>query len=114
MPNVRMERVDSEIQKHVAATIDALVRDSGLNFMITVQQVKTTPDLLLSTIYVSVFGGDSAEAIKYLTNNKGKIRNGLAHQIRLKTIPDLVFKLDTLYDYANHMNELFDSIKEDK
>jgi len=114
MANVRMERVDSEIQKHVAKAIDDIVRDDGKNMMITVQSVKTTPDLLLSSIYVSVFGGEQKETIKYLTENKGKIRNSLAHSIRLKIIPDLKFEIDTLYDYATHMNELFDSIKGDK
>lgn len=114
MPNVRMERVDSEIQKHVAKAIDGLVRDDGKNLMITVQSVKTTPDLLLSTIYVSVFGGDLKETVKYLTEHKGKIRSDLAHAIRLKIIPDLKFEIDTLYDYANHMEELFESIKGDK
>ena len=114
MANVRMERVDSEIQKHVAKAIDGIVRDDGKNLLITVQSVKTTPDLLLSTIYVSVFGGEQKETLKYLTENKGKIRNNLAHNIRLKIIPDLKFEIDTLYDYANHMNELFDSIKGEK
>ena len=109
-----MERVDSEIQKHVAEIIDSLVRDSRGSGMITVQSVKTTPDLLLSTIYVSALGIDNQEALAFLNKNKGKIRAELARKIRLKIIPDLAFTIDTLYDYAHHMQDLFDSIKGEK
>ena len=52
MPNIRMSRIDSEIQKAVGAIIDGMVRDSNLGAMISVQNVDTTPDLLLSTIYL--------------------------------------------------------------
>ncbi|MBQ8468748.1 MAG: 30S ribosome-binding factor RbfA [Clostridia bacterium] len=114
MPNIRMSRVDSEIQKAVASIIDARVRDESLGVMISVQNVDTTPDLMLSTIYFSVLGGDSKQIQKYLTIHKSEIRKELAKKIRLKILPDLKFEIDTLNDYAEHMNKLFDSIKGDK
>jgi len=114
MPNIRMSRIDSEIQKAVGAIIDGMVRDSNLGAMISVQNVDTTPDLLLSTIYFSVLGGDPKDIKKYLTERKGHIRKELAKKIRLKILPDLRFEIDTLTDYAEHMNKLFDSIKGDK
>lgn len=114
MPNIRMSRIDSEIQKQVATIIDALVRDNNYGAMITIQTVKTTPDLLLSTIYVTVYGKDSKQTIDWLTDNKAHIRRELAQKIRLKILPDLKFKEDNLENYASHMNDLFESIKGDK
>lgn len=112
MQNIRMSRVDSEIQKAVASIIDAKVRDENLGCMITVQSVKTTPDLLLSTVGVTVLGADENQILRYLNSIKKTIRKELAGQVRLKILPDLNFVLDKFYDYSIHMDELFKSIEE--
>ncbi len=114
MPNLRMSRIDSEIQKAVAAIIDNKVQHPKLNgTLITVLKVDTTPDLILSTIFVSVLGGNTNEAIKVLNDSKGFIKKELAKTIKLRTIPDIKFVQDTSYEYGKHMDELFESIKGD-
>ena len=114
MQNIRMSRVDSEIQKAVASIIDAHVRDENLGAMISVQNVKTTPDLLMSTISVTVMGADEKQMLAYLNSRKKQIRKELAKHIRLKILPDLTFVLDKFYDYSLHMDKLFKSIEGDK
>ena len=112
MPNIRMSRIDGEIQKAVAKIIDTKFHSKELvGAMITVQRVDTTPDLLQSTIYITTLGVNSLVAVNALEKGKNFIRRELAQAIRLRTIPDLTFKYDDSIDYANHMNELFDQIK---
>ena len=114
MQNIRLSRVDSEIQKAFASIIDARVRDENLGAMISVQLVKTTPDLMMSTVYITVLGADEKQMLNYLNAHKKQIRKELAKHIRLKTIPDLTFVLDKFYDYTLHMDELFKTIEGDK
>ena len=112
MANVRMSRIDAEIQKAVAKIInDKLEHPSVKGVLVTVLHVETTPDLLQSTIYVSVYGGDSKAIVDALNASKNYIRYELSRVIRLRTIPDLRFVLDTSFDYAQHMEDLFESIR---
>lgn len=112
MANVRMSRIDAEIQKAVAKIInDKLEHPSVKGVLVTVLHVETTPDLLQSTIYVSVYGGDSKAIVDALNASKNYIRHELSRVIRLRTIPDLRFVLDTSFDYAQHMEDLFESIR---
>lgn len=112
MANVRMSRIDAEIQKSVAKIIsEKLEHPSVKGALVTVLYVNTTSDLLLSTIYVSVFGGDGNSIVNALNSSKSWIRHELSRMIKLRTIPDLKFVLDTSLDYAQHMDSLFESIK---
>lgn len=112
MANVRMSRIDAEIQKTVAKIInDKLEHPSVKGVLVTVLHVDTTPDLLQSTIYVSIYGGDSKVIVDALNASKSFIRHELSRVIRLRTIPDLKFVLDTSFDYAQHMENLFESIR---
>ena len=112
MANVRMSRIDAEIQKAVAKIInDKLEHPSVKGVLVTVLHVDTTPDLLQSTIYVSVYGGESKAIVDALNASKNYIRHELSRVIRLRTIPDLRFVLDTSFDYAQHMEDLFESIR---
>lgn len=112
MPNVRMSRIDSEIQKAVAKIINnRLEHPSVKGVLVTVLHVDTTPDLLFSTIYVSVYGGDSKAIVDALNASKNFIRHELGRLVKLRTTPDLKFVLDTSFDYAQHMENLFESIR---
>lgn len=112
MPNVRMSRVDAEIQKAVAKIInDKLEHPSIKGSLVTILKVDTTADFLQCTIFVSVYGKSGVEVVKALNDSKTFIRHELAKSVRLRTVPDLKFVLDTTLDYAQHMNDLFEQIK---
>lgn len=114
MPNIRMSRINSDIQKYVATIIDNQVEHPNLHgVMVTVLRVDTTPDLLNCKIFVSALGGEIKEVVKALNFSSRFIRSELGKRIRLKTIPELSFMQDGSYFYDQHMNELFDSIKGD-
>ncbi len=112
MANVRMSRIDSEIQKAVAKIIDnKLEHPSVKGVLVSVLHVDTTPDLLFSTIYVSVYGGDDKAIVDALNASKNYIRHELSRMVRLRTVPDLKFVLDTSLEYSQHMDSLFESIR---
>lgn len=112
MANVRMSRINGEIQKGVANIINQKVEHPEIKGkLITVLHVDTTPDLLLSRIYISSYGADTSNVVNALNSVKNYIRHELGAVLRLRTTPDLKFVKDTSFEYGQHMDKLFESIK---
>ena len=71
------------------------------------------------TVYLSVLGQDpSSETAKEqqqdtldaLNNAKGFIRREIGHQIKLRHVPDLVFKIDRSMEYGRHISKIIDGL----
>src|SRR5262245_51249121 len=75
--------------------------------MITVPEVRMTPDLRLATIYVMPLGGrDQGEVLAALERNKRFLRGEIAHRVNLKFAPDIRFRIDERFDEAERIEKL--------
>ena len=75
--------------------------------LITVPEVRMSPDLRLATIYVMPLGGrDVAEVIEALDRNRRYLRGELARRINLKFAPDIRFRIDERFDEAERIERL--------
>ncbi len=77
--------------------------------MVTVSEVRVSPDLSLAKTYVSIFPSAKAEEVmKILNDNVKALRGELGHQVakQLRIVPEIVFHLDSSLDYAEHIDEL--------
>lgn len=80
------------------------------NHMITVPEVRMSPDMRLATIYVMPLGGRDGKAVlDALEHNKKFLRGEIAHRINLKFAPDIRFRLDERFDEADRINKLLRS-----
>ncbi len=111
MANIRMSRINSEIQKNIAEIIDRLDNPEIKGSVISVQKVNTSPDLLTCTIWVSSLAGDKDKILAAINSSKAYLRKSLASKLILKTMPELNFVLDTTQEYAEHMDKLFKEIE---
>src|SRR5215217_4234521 len=67
--------------------------------MITVPEVRMSPDLKLATVYVMPLGGkDAGEVVEALERNKRSLRTEVAHRVNLKFAPDLRFRVDDRFE----------------
>lgn len=116
MSNNRMNRINSEIQKYLAGIISKFDDSDIASALISVMKVDTFSDLSLSKIYVSVFGDNSKkkQIVKKLNDNKKTIRFELAHKIKLRNVPDLLFIVDDVEERAERVLKLFDKIEKEK
>ncbi|MCL2062584.1 MAG: 30S ribosome-binding factor RbfA [Firmicutes bacterium] len=112
--SVRIHRINSEMQKSLSYILHHKMRNpeaSGL----TVTKVDCAKDLKTAKVYVSVFGGEKAAALKAVSASAGFIRRELAAQLRdLRTVPELKFVLDDAADYGVRIDSLLDSLKKDR
>ena len=116
---------ESKRQKQIAGVIQEEMNDiflrMGLNMMdggmVSISQVKITPDLLEARIYLSLFQLNNAvAALKKIEDRKGEIRRelGLRMKQQLRIIPELRFFKDDTLDHVFRMEELFKKINEEK
>ena len=80
--------------------------------VITIPEVRMSPDLKLATVYVMPLGGkDVVPVIAALDANKKYIRTEVAHTINLKFAPDLRFRQDVSFEEATRIDRLIDSTR---
>src|ERR1700737_2120962 len=99
-----------ETVRHALAEIlvSGSVHDPDLEgHIITVPEVRMSPDLKLATIYVMPLGGRDAEiVIAALERNKKFLRGEVARRVNLKFSPDVRFRVDDRFDEAERIKKL--------
>ncbi len=108
-PSQRQLRVAEEV-RHVLAGVFTRneFRDPELaDVVITVTEVRMSPDLRHATAFVTRLGRSDVEAkLPALTRAAPYLRSVLAHELRLRVAPDVSFQADTALEYAMHINAL--------
>jgi ribosome-binding factor A len=98
-----------EIVRHAIADIlsQGSVHDADLEgHIITVPEVRMSPDLKLATIYVMPLGGRDTDAvIAALERNKKFLRGEVARRVNLKFAPDVRFRVER-FDEAERIEKL--------
>ena len=99
--STRQLKVAREIQKDLAEIIRAKGMAAFGGALVTVSEVRVSPDLSVAKVYVSIFPSEKQEAVMAL---RGELGHVVGKQLRI--VPELVFYLDTSLDYAAHIEEL--------
>ena len=108
-PSTRQLKVAREIQKDMAE----ILRSKGMaafgGAMVTVSEVRVSPDLSLAKTYVSIFPSAKAEEVMKILNEnvkayRGELRHLVGKQFRI--VPEIDFYLDSSLDYAEHIDQL--------
>lgn len=111
MKSVRVERINSEIQKAISYIIDNDLRDPQINAIISVTNVETTPDLSYCRVYITSIGEtDEEEVVNRIKGAAGFIRGKLSKMIKLRITPRLEFKRDTAEDYSRKIDDILKNI----
>lgn len=99
-----------ETVRHAIAEILAQggVHDEDIaGHIITVPEVRMSPDLKLATVYVMPLGGrDTEVVIAALDRNKKYLRGEVARRVNLKFAPDIRFRVDERFDEAERIEKL--------
>ncbi|WP_445502632.1 30S ribosome-binding factor RbfA [Microvirga sp. G4-2] len=111
-PSQRQQRV-AELVRHALAEVLSRgdLQDDVLNrHVITIPEVRMSPDLKLATAYVMPLGGKDEDAvIKALEKNRKVLRQEVARRVNLKFAPDLRFRRDESFDEAARIDALLRS-----
>ncbi len=111
-PSQRMLRV-GELVRHTMSELltRAAINDAVLESqVVTVPDVRMSPDLKLATIYVMPLGGKNiGDVLAALDRNKKILRSEIARRVNLKFAPEIRFKPDPSFEYGAKIDALLDS-----
>jgi ribosome-binding factor A len=95
MSERRQQRVAEEIQRRASVFIREELKDPRLGFL-TITDVEVNSDLTKATLYVSVLGDETeqAQTMLALKRAKGLIKRDIGDWLRIRTVPEIVFKHD--------------------
>ena len=109
METIRQQKVSRFLQKEIGEIFTLQKVTIGIKSMISVTQVRVSPDLGIARSYLSLFPSDNREEdLKTIRSKASEIRYVLGKQNRqqLRHIPELFFYLDDSFDYAEKIDLL--------
>ncbi|HVC52722.1 MAG TPA: 30S ribosome-binding factor RbfA [Stellaceae bacterium] len=102
----RQLRVGEELRHALAGLLrPGQLRDPALaNAIITVSEVRLSPDLRNATAFVMPLGGENAaEIIAGLRRSAPFLKGRIARMVTLRLVPNLRFALDEAFDTADRI-----------
>lgn len=113
VPGHRHERVAEEIRHEVGALLAGELKDPRLDALVTITEVRVTPDLKQARIYINVLGDEQEQkrTLAGLAAASGFIRHELTERIQLRRAPEVHFLLDTAEQYGARIDELLRQAK---
>ena len=107
----RSDRVADAIQRSLAQAIPREVRDPRVG-MVNINSVDVPRDLSQAKVYVTFVGAsgdaESEAAVKVLNNAASYLRNFIARDIRMRTIPRIEFHYDRVAVQGQALSNLID------
>jgi ribosome-binding factor A len=110
----RRQRIAEEIRRRASTFIRDELKDPRTGF-ITITDVDVNSDLTHATIHVSVLGSEQEqrETIDALTGARGVVKRDIGDWLRIRTTPDIHFKLDHSIERGTRILELIKALETD-
>ena len=111
----RTDMLASSFMRTVGAIIQNNIKDPRLGFT-TITEVEVSGDSRYVTIYVSVMGDYDVrkESLQVLERSTGFIKSQARKTIKMRFMPELIFKLDETNRKVDKIENLLKEIKKDK
>ncbi|MEM7034027.1 MAG: 30S ribosome-binding factor RbfA [Chloroflexota bacterium] len=108
----RQRRVADLLQKEISYCLQFEISDPRIGF-VTITDVDVNPDLTVATIHISLLDDsreEEKEVLAGLTSAAPYLKRILGPKLKLRYMPDLLFKIDRSTAYASHIATLLDQI----
>jgi ribosome-binding factor A len=107
----RTDRVGDLLRAELAELLLRQVHDPRVK-LASVTAVEVTSDLRRAVVKISVLGDDEQrqETLAGLRHARGFLRTELAHRLRLRATPELVFELDRSAEHSQQISDLLESL----
>ncbi|HNY23465.1 MAG: 30S ribosome-binding factor RbfA [Bacteroidales bacterium] len=108
-PNTRQLKVARQIQRDLSEIFQAQGMAMYDGAMISVVNVRISPDLSVARVWISVFPSAKAKEVLARVQDqqralRGEVGRRVAKQLRI--VPELIFYIDDSLDYVEHIDQL--------
>ena len=111
----RADRIAELIQVEISDILLKQIRDPRIHTL-TITGVKVTDDLRLAKVFFVELAQDAVqtETLAGLEKATGFLRRELGKRLRLRVVPDLIFREDTSFAYGNRIERLLAEINREE
>lgn len=113
MANLRVDKINAELQKKIYEILSQRVKDPRLTEMFSVVKVDTDRELTYAKVYVSIFSTDKPRAtgtFAAIKNSENFVRQSLFKEMRIKSVPQIVFYPDDSLEYGQKIEQMLNSL----
>ncbi|HHW94680.1 MAG TPA: 30S ribosome-binding factor RbfA [Mogibacterium sp.] len=118
MGKYRTGRLSEEIKKSISNFLVTEAKDPRLSSrIISISGVDVTRDISYATVYVSPLclaeediESVYKEVLEGLNKAKGFIRTRIAGDIKVRHMPELIFKIDSSAEYGRHIDSILETL----
>ena len=119
----RQGRLGEEIRKIISRMLVTEVKDPRLSGMVSITGVDVTSDGSYATCYISILGTgedqmpteeEKEEVLAGFNSVKGLLKKEIGRSLRLRHVPELIFKIDSSIEYGRHIDQLIASLNGSK
>ena len=110
----RIDRVNELLRLEISQVLARQIKDPRLSGVITITEVKTTPDLRNALVLLSVMGDQEAKksALAGIESAAKFLRRELRGRLTLRYVPLLRFALDDSLEHADRLMRIMNQIQE--
>lgn len=112
MAKHRANRLAETLKEEISRMIREELKDPRLGF-ITVTDVEVADDLGYAKVFFSVLGDAQAgkDSLDALNRAAGFVRSEIGKRIRLRHVPEIVFKYDASLEKGAHISKLLREVE---
>ena len=107
----RTDRLSDLLRAELSELILREIKDPRIK-LVSLTGVEVTSDLRRAVVRVSALGDESQResAVEALRHARGFLRTELAHRLRTRVTPELVFELDRGAEHSQKISDLLESL----
>lgn len=114
MASNRIKRISEEVKKVVSVMLINGIKDPRITSMVSVTDVEVTNDLRYAYVYISILGGNKEDSLEGLNSARGYIRREVGKAVKLRYVPEIIFKIDDSIERGMYMDELIKNLNSDE
>ncbi|GAC1445987.1 MAG: 30S ribosome-binding factor RbfA [Chloroflexota bacterium] len=115
MSERRQQRVAEAIQRRASQFIRDELKDPRIGFL-TLTGVEINSDLTHATLFISVLGDEDQQkqSLRALQRAKGLIKRDIGDWLQIRTVPEIIFKLDTSIERGTRILQLMQGLEQEQ
>ena len=108
----RSERLAGEVKRITGQMLLTGIKDPRItNAMVCVTDAEVTSDGSYATIYVTATAAvDHDKVLTGLRNARGILRKEIGRQVKIRRVPELVFRIDSSMEYGRHIDSILEEL----
>lgn len=112
MSGHRIGRITEDIKREITAILREVKDPRIIHHLISVVRVDVTNDLSFAKVYISSIDSldQTKEAVKGLKSAAGFIRRELAHRLKIRHVPELIFVATDSIEYGANISKMLNDL----